>query len=97
MTVSYIHAAGCKYYNCGEAGRNVGGVGGGVNIFGVVGAALTEFGGLVPCHFSHWRPCLVLCLPLMALSAWTCPVPYTPTQPHNLLQCNALQPPPPHF
>ena len=40
----------------------------------------------VPCHFSHWRPCLVLCLPLMALSAWTCPVPYTPPLPHNLLR-----------
>ena len=92
MTVSHIHTATCKYIYCGRAGRNVGGV----DTFGVVGAALTEFGGLV-CHFSHWRPCLVLCLPLMALSAWTCPVPYTPTLPHNLLQCNALQPPPPHF
>ena len=43
MTVSHIHAAWCIYNYCGEAGRNVGGV----DTFGVVGAALTEFGGLV--------------------------------------------------
>ena len=81
MDVSHIRAAGRDYVICGAGGRNVGGV----NTFGAVGAALTEFGGLV-CHFSHWRPCLVLCLPLMALSAWTCPVPYTPPLPHNLLR-----------
>ena len=43
MDVSHIRAAGRDYVICGAGGRNVGGV----NTFGAVGAALTEFGGLV--------------------------------------------------